>query len=173
MPVAQSAATLTEELAAVLADEMRHFRQLLDLLGREQAALRAADAQAVLAVLREQEGALARIRTLEQQRTRLLAGLAAPFGLDASALTISRLNEVVPSAASVLSAVSNELRPLLVEVKALNDRNGVLASRGLGFLDRLIAHLTSAMAPERARGYGAQGRPPGSEGSLGLLDYRA
>ncbi len=174
MPVvAQSPASLTEDLAVVLAEEMRHFRQLLDLLAREQAALRTAKAMAVLDVLREQEGALSRIRSLEQQRVGLLAALAAPLGLDPASLTMSRLNEAVPSAAGVLASVSNELRVLLTEVKALNEKNGVLASRGLGFLDRLIGHLTSAMAPERARGYGDKGRPPGSEGSLGLLDRQA
>ena len=171
--MAQNAAILTEELAALLADEMRQFRLLLDLLAREQSALRSADAMSVMSALREQETALSRIRTLEHQRLRLLTAIAAPLGLDPAALTMSRLTEAVPSAESVLADVTTELRALLAEVKWLNDRNGMLARRGLDFLDRLIAHLTTALAPDRPGGYGAQGRPPEREGSLGLLDCQA
>lgn len=168
-----SPAHLAEELGALLAEEMRHFRLLLTLLAREQSALKTAAALEVLDVLREQEGTLAKIRTLEQRRSRLLAALAAPLGIAPSALTMTRLREAVPEAAGVLASVCNELRTLLNEVKVLNERNGVLASRGLGFLDRLIGHLTSAMAPERAPGYGAQGRTAAGDASLGLLDCKA
>jgi hypothetical protein len=174
MPAVQSAAaSLTEELGVLLAEEMLQFRRLLGLLGREQAALKAAAAADILAVLREQEGALSRIRTLETKRGRLLAALAAPLGLDARTLTLSQLRAAVPEAAGVLASVSKELRAILTEVTTLNERNGLLASRGLGFLDRLIGHLTSVVAPDRAPGYGAQGRTPASEGSIGLLDRKA
>jgi flagellar biosynthesis/type III secretory pathway chaperone len=171
--VGRSTVGLAEDLGAVLAEELRNFRQLLGLLQREQAALKAAVAADVLAILREQEGALARIRSLEQQRSRLLTALAAPLGLPAAALTMSRLREAIPGAAAVLTSVSNELRTLLEEVKVVNERNGVLASRGLGFMDRLISHLTAALSPERAPAYGAQGRTATGDASLGLVDCRA
>jgi flagellar biosynthesis/type III secretory pathway chaperone len=159
-------------LGEILAAETREFRRLLTLLGNEQRALRVADAATVMTSLRAQEATLSRIRILENERASVLGTLAAPLGLDPAALTVSRLLEAWPEAAAGLGAAREELRALLTEVRHVNERNSVLVSRGLGYVDRLIGYLTSALAPEQAPAYGAQGRPA-SVSSLGLVDRTA
>jgi flagellar biosynthesis/type III secretory pathway chaperone len=163
----QAAARLGE----ILAEQTRELRRLLDLLGEEQVALRKADAAGVMSSLRAQETTLARIRALEGQRAGVLASLATP-GVDPATLTLSRLLESWPDAAAGLAAAREELRALLAEVRRLNDRNATLVRRGLGFVDRLVAHLTAALAPERAPAYSAQGRTT-TVPSLGLVDRTA
>jgi len=159
-------------LGEILAGETRELRRLLDLLGQEQVALRNADAAGVMSSLRAQETSLSRIRTLEGERARVLAALATPGGVDPATLTLSRLLETWPEAAAGLTAVCEDLRTLLGEVRRLNDRNAALVRRGLGYVDRLVAHLTAALAPERAPAYSAQGRTT-TLPSLGLVDRTA
>jgi flagellar biosynthesis/type III secretory pathway chaperone len=159
-------------LGEILAGETRELRRLLDLLGEEQVALRKADAAAVMSSLRAQEATLSRIRVLEGERAQVLAALATPKGLDPATLTLSRLVEAWPDAAEALAAVREDLRALLDEVRRLNDRNAVLVRRGLGFVDRLVAHLAVALAPEHAPAYSAQGRTT-TLPSLGLVDRTA
>lgn len=161
-----------EDLSSLLREEAHQFRRLLGLLGDEQNALRIADGAGVLTSLRAQQDTLSRIRALEGRRESLVAALAVPLGLDPRGLTMSRLLQAWPEAAGTLAAVRAELRALLMEIRRVNERNAVLVSRGLGYVDRLIAHLTSALAPERAPAYGALGRPA-SASTLGLVDRRA
>jgi hypothetical protein len=161
-----------QRLGEILVEEAREFRGLLTLLGDEQGALRVADADGLLISLRAQESTLSRIHALERERAELLTALAAPLGLDPRAVTLSRLLQAWPAAAAALGAAREELRALLAEVRRMNECNVVLVNRGLGYLDRLIGHLTSALAPERAPAYGAQGRPA-TVASVGLVDRTA
>jgi flagellar biosynthesis/type III secretory pathway chaperone len=164
---------LATHLGEILADEARHFQRLLELLRQEQSALRGADVGGVMQALREQEGTLAMLRALEGQRIGVVAALAGSLEVAPAELTLSRVLEAVPGAAGRLAAVRDELQAVLAAVRRANEFNGVLARRGLGYLDRLITHLTSALAPERSPAYSARGRTSPGAASLGLVDRRA
>jgi hypothetical protein len=162
---------LALDLGALLGDVAEHLRRLLALLGDQQRALRGAHPAALLAALRQQERVLGGILALDVRRRVVVQHLAGGLGLDPAEVTLSALQRALPAAG--LGELRQALHGLLAQIQRANERNAVLASRGLGHVDRLVAQLAAALVPDGAPAYGAGGRTAAGAGSLGLVDHRA
>lgn len=159
------------ELLAVLGAQASELRRLLPLLEEQQRALVRADAGAVMDLTRRQEPLIRKLLGLEAERRSVLGRLATALGADVRGLTLSRVLRLVPDPPAGVARLREELRALGEGLRALNAKNGYLIDRSLGYLERLLGHLVTALAP--APVYAASGRAAPVAPPRGLVDRRA
>ncbi len=158
-----------DELTSVLAAQAAELRELVPLLGEQQAALMRADTAAVGALMTRQEPLLARLMKLEQRRRAVVTALAARLGIEPARVTVSALIALVPGAATVLEALRGEMRRLLAALDTLNRRNAFMIDRAVTCMEGLVRAVLTAGA-EPAPAYVATGRHAGRPSSARLLD---
>ncbi len=161
-----------EDLAALLGAEARELRRLLTLLKEQEGALLRGDAAALAGLGGLEEAFVRRLGLLEDQRRSLVERLAGDLGVPPP-LTLSALLRLLPEPPPRLIALRVELRDLLGRLSALNKRNGFLAERSVGYLDRLLTHLLAVLAPATTPTYARDGRAGRAAPVLRLVDRRA
>lgn len=162
-----------EDLTALLAAEARELRRLLALCEEQERVLLRGDAATLAGLTTLEESLVRRLALLEDQRRALVGRLARDLGTAPGALTLSGLLGLLPEPPPRLVALRDELHGLLGRLRALNERNGFLVERSLGYLDRLLNHLLAALSPGSAPTYAPNGRTGRAVPVLRLVDRRA
>jgi len=161
---------LARELATVLAAQETALGTLAGVLEDQERLLLAADSGGLLARLSSQERVVADLAGLEKTRMTITSQLAADLRVAPSTLTLGRVAALFPSLPD-LGRLHTKLDALVRRVSRVNERNAFLADKSLGYVERLIDHLVSSLAP--APTYGAAGRARVGAQTAGLLDREA
>lgn len=151
-----------QPIAGILADELLALRQFVELLKTEQTALIGGDADGLVALIDKKSALAARLSDFAQRREAALAASMLPVGrtgMDAW------LAAIPPDATA--SKNWQELLPLAIEARNLNEINGNLIGTRLQHNQQALAALMSAT--ERAMTYGPDGQTLTSAGGGGRM----
>lgn len=137
-----------DALLANLEAQVGGYTRLATLAQRELDGL-AGDASEDLGLLIvDQEEEALRLQALEQQRLALLGRLAAAWGVEAEALTISDLEEALPEeAAGRLRELRGRLAAVVEQLSGLNERNGRLLASAVRILARWRTFMVRSFQP--------------------------
>ena len=154
--------------AAALTDALREqhslYETLLDVAGREESAIVGGDVAALTELTEEKEQLIELLATLETERTTAITAIAAATGIDADALTVTRVASILPAEqAAALTAASDELRQQALDVKQANDSNAVLLRSSSEIVGRWIQYLRTVISGSLT--YTAEGSPGESSGN--------
>lgn len=142
---------LTARLQGLVIEEARTLRGFLDVLAREQQALVAGDADAMLALAREKSEAAGHLARLDMQRGETLAAAGLGSGRAAIDAWLARA-----PAQSGLRRQWDELLALAAEAQRINADNGSLIKTRLAHNQQTLAVLLAAT--DRAALYGPDGQ---------------
>lgn len=132
-------AVLTEDVLSHLEVQLASARGLLQIVLDQGAAIRRRDVPTVVTLTSTLQGELARRRTIEDERSRLLERAGIRLGITAGSVTLTLLTDLMePEAAAHAQARSAELRGLLEVVQREHHVNRVLMTQELAFLDHLL-----------------------------------
>jgi flagellar biosynthesis/type III secretory pathway chaperone len=162
--------TLARELATVLAAQETALGTLVGVLEDQERSLLDADAGGLLARLTQQERVATDLVGLEHMRLTITERLAADLHVAPSTLTLGRLAVLFPALPD-LGRLHTTLATLVRRVSRVNERNAFLAEKSLGYVERLLDHLVTTLAP--APTYGSAGRARAGAQTAGLLDREA
>jgi hypothetical protein len=163
--------TLSEDVLIHLEAQLASARGLLQVILEQGTAIRNRDVTAVVTLTGVIQGELQRRRSIEEERSRLLERAGARLGVDASAVTLSLLCELMdPATADQAQASSAELRGLLEVVRREHHVNRVLMNQELAFLDHLLRLAGNADTGYDAGGDRATVRPVGASAIHRVLD---
>ncbi|MBM3677561.1 MAG: flagellar protein FlgN [Actinobacteria bacterium] len=136
---------MTAELVQHLTRQIRSAKRLLEIVVAQGAAIRARDVDGVLARLAELQGEMAQRLVLEQERERLIAGVATRLGVRPDEVDIEAVLALEPAVdGSEARRLSAELKGLVDETARLHGQNQVLIRQELSFLDHLMRLLSGA-----------------------------
>ena len=128
-----------EAIKAVLSEQIRGYRALLELLQRERICLIGLNGPEVEQVAKEKDTILLKLRLFEEERLRLTREWGAQAGIK-SDLRLKDIAEM--SGDRDLSCLRSQLLSLLQGVNELNDLNKTFTERTLSFTrgarDRLL-----------------------------------
>jgi hypothetical protein len=171
----EQGAAMGAEVLAHMDAQIASARSLLEVVLEQGAAIRARDVHTVVRLAGIMRGEMGRRQLLEEERSRLLQLSGEQLGVEAHAVTLSRLCGLMDEdSARRAEASSAELRGLLHELKREHACNRALMQVELGFLD----HLMRTLALDGNHGYDPRGgstssSQPRPDGSLHALDLRA
>ncbi|HZU40184.1 MAG TPA: flagellar export chaperone FlgN [Solirubrobacteraceae bacterium] len=164
-------AVLSADVLAHLEEQLTSVRGLLQVVLEQGAAIRERDVPAVVTLTGTLQGELARRRTIEEERTRLLERAGTRLGVDAGSVTLTLLTDLMePRAATLAEAKSAELRGLLEVVQREHHVNRALMTQELAFLDHLLRLAGAGDAGYDAAGDRANIRPGAVRGPHRVLD---
>jgi hypothetical protein len=131
-------------------------RRLLDLVRRQEQAIRGIDAAQVDQLAREQEAVRTRIIQAEARRRLIVATIAKAAQLPAD-VPLSRIAAAAPAHRAALLASRDELRNLAREIQHRTGVSSRIAQAMLGHLNTAVRLLAGAV--ERAGTYTKYGNP--------------
>ncbi len=138
---------LARELATLVNQQVDHLRKLEATLRQQQTAVIGRDVEAVLASLAEQTAVLDKLRTADEQRTRVLTQLSAGLGLEAGKATLRDLAGALGGTlGQELESLSTTGREALAIVTRVNNDNRRLIEQSLEFIETMLA-AASGRAP--------------------------
>lgn len=156
-------------LISVLEREYDLYGNIRQVLLEERKALGGASTEAIILISEAKQALLAEAEVLEETKRHAVTGMAGCLGLDACALTFSRLMEFVEAGQmDRLHSCCEKLRALHGEARALNSRNRELLSSSLCLVGELKNFIIGA-ASARV-GYLDTGRASGLPGGGRLLE---
>ena len=162
---------LTADVLTHLEVQLASVRGLLQVVLDQGAAIRAHDVPAVVQLTNVLQGELARRRTLDEERARLLARAGSRLGISPSAVTLTLLTDLMPrSAATLAEERSAELRGLLEVVQREHHVNRALMTQELSFLDHLLRLAGAGDSSYDAAGDRANTRLAAAGGGHRVLD---
>jgi hypothetical protein len=130
-------------LLAHLERQLQSSRRLLEIVLRQNAAIRRQDVEAVLASLADVQAEMAHRARLETERETILRTAAVERGVETGAIDLDALLVDAPGAeARQARALSSELFGLVTEVGRVHEQNRVLLRQELTFLDHLMRVLS-------------------------------
>jgi hypothetical protein len=134
-----SDAVLSTDVLNHLDAQLNSARGLLQVVLDQGAAIREHNVGAVVTLTGLIQNELTRRRTIEDERSRLLARAGARLGISAGAVTLPLLTDLMdPQAAALALERSAELRGLLEVVQREHHCNRALMTQELAFLDHLM-----------------------------------
>lgn len=167
----QADAMLSDDVLTHLEAQLASARGLLQVILEQGTAIRNRDVPAVVTLTGVIQGELQRRGSIEEERSRLLERAGARLGVDASAVTLSLLCELMdPEPAAQAQASSAELRGLLEVVRREHHVNRVLMNQELAFLDHLLRLAGNGDTAYDAGGDRATVRPVGASAIHRVLD---
>jgi len=136
--------SLLTKLLGLLEEETGLYRSLLFLLQEEKRAVSASALEDLTDAGKEKENQILKIRILEEQRVRMIEGLADRMGRSFRDLTLSRLIRTVdePFATRLTDCRSN-LISLVQSIRELNESNGAQIEHSLGLVRGSLALLNN------------------------------
>jgi flagellar biosynthesis/type III secretory pathway chaperone len=147
--------------------ELALHRGLLGLAEAKQQKIVAGDMPAFTALLQREQGPLAEMNRLRQQRERLLKGVAERLNLCPADLHLSQLVERSPeSLRPELRARQGELQSILGRLREVNERNLALIRQGLGLVRDLMQTLVGGAHTGAYDRLGSQGGVAATQGRL-------
>jgi flagellar biosynthesis/type III secretory pathway chaperone len=127
-----------ESIKSILADEVVVYRTLLDILQREREYLVHLNAAGVEALSKEKDTVVLKLRLLEEERVRLMAGLAAAGVVPAGA----SLQELSGRTGDEdFHALRLRMLSLLQSISELNEFNRILIERSSGVVKNALNFL--------------------------------
>lgn len=145
------------EMVLNLEDQVRIYRQLLDLSQAQLVALRAQDVHAVHAVLQEIEVTMLERSKVEQRRSALLEAIARELGVPVAEVTASLLSQVADeSVGAAIADASRRLGELVAELARVVERNRVILEQELAIIDHMVKGMTAVPAAPTYGQTGAQ-----------------
>ncbi len=140
LPLADPAdSTLSREVLQHLQVQLLAARRLLAVVLEQGAAIRRRDVNNVVRLAGMLQAEVQRRKLLDAERAQLLERAGARLGVDAGAVSISLLANIMePGAAQEARVRSAELRGLLDELQREHNCNRVLMHQELAFLDHLL-----------------------------------
>jgi len=130
-----------EAIKAVLSEQIRGYRALLELLQRERICLIGLNGPEVEQVAKEKDTILLKLRLFEEERLRLTREWGAQAGIK-SDLRLKDIAEM--SGDRDLSCLRSQLLSLLQGVGELNDLNRTFTERTLSFTRGALERLQPA-----------------------------
>ncbi len=162
---------LTADVLNHLATQLASVRGLLQVVLEQGVAIRGHDVPAVVQLTNVLQGELARRRTLEEERARLLARAGSRLGISPTAVTLGLLTDLMaPEAAALAEERSAELRGLLEVVQREHHVNRALMTQELSFLDHLLRLAGAGDSNYDAAGDRANTRLAAAGGGHRVLD---
>lgn len=162
---------LTADVLTHLEAQLAAARGLLQVILDQGVAIRARDVPAVVTLTGVIQGELARRKSIEQERARLLERAGSRLGVSPAAVTLSLLCELMDAeSAAQAQAHSAELRGLLEVVRREHHVNRVLMNQELAFLDHLLRLAGNGDTAYDAGGDRSTLRPAGAVGQHRVLD---
>ena len=151
-----------QPIAGILADELVALRDFVALLKTEQSILVEGDADGLATLIEKKSALAARLTDCSQGRETALAASKLPSGRAGMDAWLA----AIPDDATARKNWQ-ELLPLAVEARNLNELNGKLIGTRLQHNQQVLAALMSAT--ERAMTYGPDGQSLASAGSGRML----
>lgn len=152
-------------LVAHMQEQVNSLEHMTQILDRQEEAVRAGDADAVLASVAQIRDELVRRVQLEETRERLIMQWAKELGCTPEEVTVSKLSLSDPSRSTSLQSLSGQLHELAIEVQAKQEYCRALLRSELQF----VSHLVDAMYPGRNSGaYQPGSQMPQSTPALSL-----
>ena len=142
--------------------EIEHQAALQELLEREVAALTGGGRERLAEVLRAIEVAVDESRRLETERGRLVAKLAAGYGVDPHHLSLRWLADEAGEPS--LAERGEELRQVIERVRDAHHKTTLLVRHSLRFVQDLVGAL-GGESPEAPATYDARGRSEATRGA--------
>ncbi len=140
---------MINSLLLLLDDTVTLYRSLLALYGEERQSLLDFDLENINTSAKKKENMVLKIKILEEQRHRIVEGLAAALSLDAADLTLTRLAEKVDIRQSYkLSALGDELSATISQIKDVHRTNRALIIHSQGLVTDSMAFLSNHLAPD-------------------------
>jgi hypothetical protein len=141
-------------LLAHLERQLQSSRRLLEIVLRQNSAIRRQDVETVLASLADVQAEMAHRARLETERETILRTAAAERGVAPAEVDLDALLAAEGSAdAQKARAMSGELFGLVSEVGRVHEQNRLLLRQELSFLD----HLMRVLSGTPQGGYSAGG----------------
>lgn len=163
-------ASLFSDLAAVLRQEMEHYRRLLALAQGERGRIVKGELRGLTQVIEKKEGITRQLAELESLRTALMTRLAGEMGEPPEALTLARLGAAAGGGdGKVLQALLLEFRALVGRLVAAQEVNRTLLDRSLEWVHGSLALFRPVAADHQT--YGKAGQLQGAEPALPLLNH--
>jgi hypothetical protein len=156
-------------LLAHLERQLQSSRRLLEIVLRQNSAIRRQDVETVLASLADVQAEMAHRARLETERETILRTAAVKRGIAPDAIDLDTLLLDEPSTdAHKARAMSGELYGLVSEVGRVHEQNRVLLRQELTFLD----HLMRVLSGTPQGGYSAGGMTAPTA-AIATVDARA
>lgn len=134
--------------------QLESARRLLGIVLAQSAAIKAQDAEGVLARLADLQTELAIHRDLERERDEIIRQTSARLGIEADEVNLEAvLVGMAPEEAERARALSAELRGVLEQAGRTHEQNRVLVRQELAFL----AHLMRVLSGRPQGGYSPSG----------------
>jgi len=163
---------LLADLAALLRQEIDHYRRLLALARRERGRITKGELPGLTQLVRKKEVITQDLASVEASRASLLDRLAKELGEDRAGLTLARVAGLAPGEmGEALQALLVEFRGVVGQLIAANDINRSLLDQSLTFVRESLALFRTVVNTSPT--YGKSGRLGESAPALVALNHTA
>jgi flagellar biosynthesis/type III secretory pathway chaperone len=160
------------DLAALLCQEIEHYRRLLALVRRERGKIVRGELAGLTELVRKKERLTQELVELEASRTSVVDKLAERFGERGGDLTLARVAQLAPpESRESLDALLAEFRGTISRLVAANDVNRTLLGRSLEFVQASLALFRTVVNANPT--YDASGRVETADGTCLALNRMA
>jgi flagellar biosynthesis/type III secretory pathway chaperone len=161
---------LTEDLTAILKEQLALYDQVAELLEEERSALISKRPDQVLALVRRKETLLLRIKTLDESRRLVCARIAHEWRVPPASVTLREVEKKMAGSptADTLAADLPDLRRRMTQcmekLREGNARNVKICQNGIDVIRRIVQSAAEADAQTNRGGYGPKYGRPGAAG---------
>lgn len=142
---------LMQELAGILEVEIDQYCNLLVLLRDQRDKIIAADIGSVEEIIKRQETAVLKIKTLEEARKCLVSKLAQYFDSPSEEFTLVELADLVDRPYKEwFTTYQKEIVSLIGELENLRESNAYLIKQGLHYVNGVLRIFTSVQSTDLA-----------------------
>ena len=142
---------LMQELAGILEVEIDQYCDLLRLLRDQREKIIAADIRSVEEIIKRQETAILKIKTLEEARRCLVSRLAQYFDSSSEEFTLVELADMVDRPYSEwFTAYQKEIVSLIRELENVRESNAYLIQQGLHYVNGVLKIFASVRSTDLA-----------------------
>ncbi len=142
---------LMQELAGILEVEIDQYSDLLRLLRDQREKIIAADIRSVEEIIKRQETAVLKIKTLEEARKCLVSKLAQYFDSPSGEFTLVELANLVDRPYNEwFRTYQKEIVSLIRELENLRESNAYLIQQGLHYVNGVLRIFASVQSTDLA-----------------------
>jgi flagellar biosynthesis/type III secretory pathway chaperone len=131
----------TTKIKNILNEEIKGYRELIDLLQKEKECLINLDTAGIENVYKEKDTVILKLRLLDEERINLLKRLSQENNTEKE-MTLQRLYKLTGD--ETLKNMRLQLISMLQSIEELNEFNGILIERSLSFIRNSLAFLKAS-----------------------------
>ncbi len=147
----EASGNLMQELAGILEVEIDQYSDLLRLLRDQREKIIAADIRSVEEIIKRQETAVLKIKTLEEARKCLVSKLAQYFDSPSGEFTLVELANLVDRPYNEwFRTYQKEIVSLIRELENLRESNAYLIQQGLHYVNGVLRIFASVQSTDLA-----------------------